>query len=294
MVEPTIEASADPMNPDYMGSTTVTWKVTGEHSFFTVELNGEKISDNPSSSLELNQITYAQRFVFTSSLEDGEKVVKFLIVNPKDQIIIEKPIITISPDVTIVKGDTTVFSWNIIDGDSVWSNISAINSFSGSIAISPEENLIVIINSSNKGGVSSCSSIITVTEPVPPPIPNPFLDILRAGNGKWNILKMRFYSNPDTYDELNFIGTCMEDDFYFFGLEYLEKNVGLVFCEGQTHQFFRWDYSVTDSILTGLGNPRKILSITDSAFFWEYKSSGFDENGLEFVVIVTEFFVKAP
>jgi len=281
---PKIEVSISNGEVPFGGSTSIYYHILyGD----VMTLNGEPIL-NAVDSLKLHNLTEDAIITLYAKNDIGETSKSYLIM-VGNEVIIEKPIITISPDVTIVKGDTTVFSWNIIGGDSIWSNISAINSFSGSIAISPEENLIVIINSSNKGGVSSCSSIITVTEPIPPPIPNPFLDILRAG--KWNMTKIGFSWEGVPYHEFEFL-ECSYDDYYLFGLEYLEVNLGNILCEGEVCSFFQVNYSIVDSTFFGLGNPRKILwAKEDSAFCWRTEGVGFDGN-IQFVTEITQFFVR--
>lgn len=177
--DPVISVTATTLNPDYKGTSTVSWEVTGIYQNFVVSLNGSQISTEAKSSLKLDDIVDTKNFAFVATTKSGKQVTKNLSVFPK------LPPTPVLPKInsftvdhsSVEDGLPIMLNWNISYSKSISLTIKPLgkpettNDGLDSIATAsfiPRENTSFILKATNVNGeVTDTVNVVVTTPPVP-------------------------------------------------------------------------------------------------------------------------------
>lgn len=258
-------------NPDYMGSTTVAWDVTGEYERVSVSVNGEVISTEPKDTKTIYNIITDQ-VVVVSVLKKGEtdpvKERRYTI-SPKPEIIPSAPVVSFTSNLTsIIRGESITFNWDISGQvDSLKSNLPGFSGMTGTIQIAPIESTTYSVFAYGKGGVDSKTISITVNEP---PIPTRADTLCYA---PWKRYKLFFRSSLEAPWVEADISYCGQDDLYTFYLPHtIEVKHGPILCGGEP-PFVSGYWDLNGSILTVDESTFYIETLTIDTLTWISETS---------------------
>ncbi|MEA5109763.1 hypothetical protein SDC9_19246 [bioreactor metagenome] len=282
-----ITVNAVPLNPEYGGFSKLSWSFPDKYDRVTVTVGDSIISTKKSDygvmleNLETNTIVSFSGFLANTAVPD----VKIVEINPK---LPQAPIVTLKANpASIPRGFSTTINWTITGVvDSVKSDLPGLVGIDGNITISPTENTTYFLTAYGKGGITTESLTISVTEPTP-------LQLLQMG--KWKTVELYSTCEPiGRFREPIPLGAeCEEDDFWHFRTDnVLEYNMGNTLCPGETHYAWYWLYTyVGDSVYIS-GNPRKIILLTEGEMAWTFNSSLQWTDGQMYVTLIEQRFVR--
>jgi len=177
--DPVISATATTLNPDYKGTSTVSWEVTGIYQSFVVSLNGSQISTEAKSSLKLDDVVDTKNFAFVATTKSGKQVTKNLSIFPK------LPPTPVMPKInsftvdhsTVEDGLPIMLNWNISYSKSISLTIKPLGKPEsttdgldsiGTASYIPRENTSFILKATNQNGeVTDTVNVVVTTPPVP-------------------------------------------------------------------------------------------------------------------------------
>lgn len=282
-----ITAYANPTNPDYMGSSKLSWSFPDEYERVSVYVGDSIISTKKSdygvmlNNLETKTIVYFSGFMANTN----EPEIRTVEINPK---LPQAPIVTLKANpASIPRGFSTTINWNVTGViDSIQSDLPGLVGVNGNISISPNENITYSLTAYGKGGVTTESLTITVTEPTP-------LQLLQMG--KWKTVELYSTCEPiGRFREPIPMGEeCEEDDFWYFRTDnVVEYNKGNILCSGETHHVWYWLYTYTGDSVYISGNPIKIILLTEDEMAWTFNDWLQWTDGQMYVTTIEQRFVR--
>ncbi len=121
---PEVEISWSNPTPDYMGTSTLTWKVTGQYFSVIVTINGQVISNQAQGDAPLNDLVQKQvaLIVVKRATHDLEPISKTVSTVPKNKEEIPTISITATPDTLPYGGGRVQISWTANTNYVVYNN----------------------------------------------------------------------------------------------------------------------------------------------------------------------------
>jgi hypothetical protein len=260
-----IELSVSNLNPDYMGTTTVSWKVTGDYDRVSVSVNSQVISTETTGKKILSEIT-SDNVVTVSAFQKGQNEptkIKTATISVKTGI---APVVTFTATPTsIIRGESVTVFWEILgEIKSIECDLPGFSGLGGAVVISPTENITYTLSVHWKGGIEARTFSITVNEPPPPTMADTLC------SGPWRKVKLEFQMNEGPWYEAD-IWECSKDDRYTFSL----PNILFVYngepCGGEPISSTGTWTLVGNALNTG--NVKYIQKVTMDTLIWVYSFS---------------------
>jgi hypothetical protein len=268
----------EPMYDTVLSGSKVQIKIVSNADSISADFPEVKTFCSPiNTTIESQPIT--QTTIYHIAFYINGKVVD--IANPtyvvRKILLPPPPTVTVSANpYTVIRGKTTVVSWNISgEVDSIKSNLpdvstKGLSSNFGSITLMPQESRLITVTAYGKGGITSDTAIITVIDPPPPTN-----EELLANYGPWKKIKLEGQDASglpwDPYD----IWDCMQDNLYYFYLTPTKKMVndrGVITCSEDENRTSEGPWSLSGNIIIGL--DCEILTLTRDTLVWVYVSGG--------------------
>lgn len=257
-----IDLSVTDPNPDYLGSSTVSWKVTGDYQRVSVSLNGQVVSTETIGERKLSEIT-SDNVVVVSAFQKGQNEptkIKTVTISPKTGI---APVVTFTATPTsIIRGESVTVFWEILgEIKSIECNVPGFSGMGGAIVISPTETTTYKLSVYWKGGIETRTVRITVNDPHLPTMADTLC------SGPWRMVKLEFQIVDGPWFSAN-IMDCRKDDTYTFSL----PNILFVYngesCTSEPLSS-TGTWTLTGNALN-TGNTHYIQSVTMDTLIWMY------------------------
>lgn len=297
MVNPTIMIEATTYSPEYLGSSTITWKVIGNCDSVIVSVNGIVISHDKSGNKDLTNLKETQIVLVACFLEDRkEPIQKIEKIIPRPEILFDPPRITYLesfPDTLPVGGGTPTISLNGINIDSVQYNGEWFGFYNSNIYIYPGlilNDTILNIFAKGPGGQVSASLEVFVKKS-----PLPTLQEQMLIFAPWKKLKTWISLSLDgPWEETTNTASCTQDDILFFTFNPNRRirDFGENLCDGQTIHSFEYDWFIIDgNILSGTNmTPSTILTLNWERLIYVTQSTG-EIDGVPVVCYAKEEYI---
>lgn len=259
-----IDLSVTDPNPDYLGSSTVSWKVTGDYQRVSVSVNSQVVSTETIGERKLSEIT-SDNVVVVSAFQKGQNEptkIKTVTISPKTGI---APVVTFTATPTsIIRGESVTVFWEILgEIKSIECNVPGFSSMGGAIVISPTETTTYKLSVYWKGGIETRTVRITVNDPHLPTMADTLC------SGPWRMVKLEFQMNGGPWYEAG-IWECAKDDRYTFSL----PNILFVYngepCGGEPISS-TGTWTLVGNALNA-GNVTYIQKVTMDTLIWFYNN----------------------
>lgn len=275
--KPVIKLEVSNSNPEFGGTSIVTWEVIGEYETMSVRINGENISASSKGEKIIQNIKNRQIISILCWIRGVSEPVQARIeIVPKEEIIVvvNPPIITsisISPETLPVGGGISTINISASNAEQIflagaWVEFSSPFQFSTNW-INQDTSFVFILK--GEGGEISTSVSIKVEIP----LTDQELKEAMLTFGPWREVFSRESYNeeggPWTIRNIDYDAPCAIDNSWTFSLNPKKVILSDPFpCGGANPYVHIWDWSLNGDILSGFGD-RKIIYISWDQMIWK-------------------------
>jgi len=287
--DPVISATATTLNPDYKGTCTVSWEVTGIYQTFVVSLNGSQISTEAKSSYKIDSVSENINFYFVCTTKSGKQITKNLGISPKSPpppVLPKINSFTVDHS-TVEAGLPIMLNWNISCSKSISLTIKPLGKPEttndgldsiGTFPYIPKENTIFILKAFNANGEVTDTLKVVVTLPPPPPTNT---ELVCQSKG-WIFVKTETrFSESDPWLEVSLAFYAELRELYHADGRYEVFRVS----NGELIGNGPWFFFENETKINFGGMTREIVSLTQSIFVFIQKEVCIGCSGGSFIYV---------
>lgn len=269
--------------PDYMGTSTVTWKVTGEYKRVSVSINGFVISTESKGTKNLCDLTteqIVQVSVFQDNVSEpvGEKRIT---ISPQPEVVTPNPILTVIAPDTVNYNTEVNISWTS-------SNLKGLTLNGNSVPLNHSLATGKLLNDTVyvflATGLNDSTFFLEKSLIVRPPAVPTFFDFLPYLPW-YKTKKEKSYTLDGPWTELD-VWFCEEDDkmTFSFNPNLMVIDRGQNMCDGQTLVVWTFDFTLNGFML----NDKQIITLDWDHLVWFYSSFEIQPDG----ITTREIFIR--
>jgi len=282
--KPNIKVEVSDPNPEFGGTSIVTWEVTGDYERVAVSINGVVKYTSPKSpdgGMSIPDITSKQIISVSCWISDNsEPILKTREINPKDEVVVvpNPPTISsvsISPEIFPIGGGICTINISASNVDEIFwlgSWIEFNSPFQISTAWINQDTSFTLVLKGKGGEISQLFSVEVQVPLTGQELIEAMLDV-----GPWRDIASRSSYNseggPWAIRNIDYDAPCMIDDTLDFSLNPNKVTLSDPFpCGGGPPSTFVWDWTLTGNIISGF-NDKEIISISWDTLKWKEQAS---------------------